>query len=82
MSKVIRGHWQIENSLNWVLDVVFKEDACRVYEEESAKALSSLRRIVLNMAKLETTQTRSMKSKIHRASLSDEYRELLIFGKC
>ena len=36
--------------------------------------------MALNLAKLEITQKRSMKSKLHRSLLSDEYRELMIFA--
>ena len=27
---VIRSHWAIENSLHWVMDMVFRDDECRV----------------------------------------------------
>jgi predicted transposase YbfD/YdcC len=26
----IRAHWAIENSLHWVMDMVFRDDECRV----------------------------------------------------
>lgn len=29
-SEAVRGHWSIENSCHWILDVVFREDDCRV----------------------------------------------------
>jgi predicted transposase YbfD/YdcC len=30
---VVRSHWQIENSLHWVLDVVFRDDHARVRKQ-------------------------------------------------
>lgn len=27
-ARIVRGHWQIENALHWVKDVVLGEDAC------------------------------------------------------
>src|SRR6201999_2016683 len=29
-SEAVRGHWSVENSLRWILDVVFREDDSRV----------------------------------------------------
>src|SRR4051794_6006569 len=30
LGPIIRSHWAIENSLHWVLDMVFRDDECRV----------------------------------------------------
>jgi predicted transposase YbfD/YdcC len=27
---MIRDHWAIENSLHWVMNMVFRDDKCRV----------------------------------------------------
>jgi predicted transposase YbfD/YdcC len=27
---VIRGHWSIENGLHWVMDMLFRDDECRI----------------------------------------------------
>ena len=48
-AKAVRGHWGVENSLHWVLDVVFREDASRTRKDNSAENFSVVRRIALNM---------------------------------
>jgi predicted transposase YbfD/YdcC len=30
LGPVVRSHWSIENSLHWVLDMIFRDDECRV----------------------------------------------------
>lgn len=35
MSHIVRGHWEIGNSLHWVLDVHFREDASKIKGEKA-----------------------------------------------
>ena len=30
LGPIIRSHWAIENSLHWVMDMIFRDDECRV----------------------------------------------------
>lgn len=48
---VVRGHWSIENSLHWVLDVVFDEDRSRARERRLADNLAWLRRLAVGLLK-------------------------------
>ena len=41
--QAVRGHWAIENSLHWVLDIAFREDECRIRAENSAENMAILR---------------------------------------
>ena len=47
----VRGHWGIENSLHWVLDVCFREDEQRHWAGNSAQNLSWLRKLALCLLK-------------------------------
>jgi predicted transposase YbfD/YdcC len=44
-----RGHWDIENGLHWVLDVVFREDRSRVRQEHAGANLAMIRRIAVSL---------------------------------
>jgi len=47
----VRGHWGIENSLHWVLDVCFREDEQRHWAGNSAQNLAWLRKLALSLLK-------------------------------
>jgi predicted transposase YbfD/YdcC len=49
LARVIRGHWSIENGLHWVLDVVFREDARRLYERTAAENVGLLNRLATSL---------------------------------
>jgi predicted transposase YbfD/YdcC len=73
LSEAIRGHWSIENSFHWILDVVMKEDDCRVREGEAAENLAIVRRLALNLLQQEKTLKRGVKTKRLKAALDDTY---------
>ncbi len=50
-AEAVRGHWAIENSLHWVLDVTFNEDQSRTRERFMANNLSWLRRFAISLLK-------------------------------
>lgn len=45
-----RSHWGIENSLHWVLDVVFREDQSTL-AERAANNMAVLRKLIINIIK-------------------------------
>ena len=49
---VARRHWNIENGLHWVLDIVFKEDQLRSKEKNGIHNLGLVRRFVMFIIKL------------------------------
>lgn len=48
-ARAVRSHWAIENSLHWVLDVTFDEDAARNRADNGPENLAILRRLTLNL---------------------------------
>ncbi len=50
-AEAVRGHWGIENSLHWVLDVSFNEDQSRTRKRFIANNLSWLRRFAISLLK-------------------------------
>jgi predicted transposase YbfD/YdcC len=60
--RAIRTHWSIE-SMHWSLDVTFKEDDCRVRDENTALNLSILRKMSLSLLKNESSFKASIRRK-------------------
>jgi predicted transposase YbfD/YdcC len=72
-AQAVRGHWGIENSLHWVLDVSFNEDQCRVREGNAAENLAILRHLALNLLRQDTQKKRGIKTKQKCAGWDHKY---------
>ena len=80
LGQVIRAHWQVENSLHWVLDVHFREDACRVRVGDGAHNFAVLRHLALNLLRQEDSVRGSLAAKRFRAALDHTYLLRLLAG--
>jgi len=73
LAEAVRGHWAIENSCHWILDVVFREDDSRVRVGHAAENFALIRRIALNLLQQEKTLKRGVKTKRLKAALDERY---------
>lgn len=77
-ARAARGHWGIENSLHWVLDVVFGEDDSRARSGYAAENLAATRRLAVNLLRRDKTCKRSVKGKLLRAAIDPNYLKLIL----
>jgi predicted transposase YbfD/YdcC len=49
LGPVIRSHWAIENSLHWVMDMIFRDDECRIRTEHAPANFTTLKHIAHNL---------------------------------
>ena len=71
-AEAVRGHWAIENSLHWVLDVTFDEDRSRTRKRRIADNLSWLRRFAISLLKRHPSE-HSIKGKSRMAGWNNEF---------
>jgi predicted transposase YbfD/YdcC len=71
LAQAVRGHWGIENSLHWVLDVTFDEDQSRIRKDHGPSNFALLRRIAVNLIQRDTSKG-SVRKKRKRAAWNDD----------
>ncbi len=49
MGSIVRDHWAVENSLHWVMDMVFRDDECRVRTNQAPANFTTIKHIALNL---------------------------------
>ena len=82
LADAVRHHWAIENDLHWRLDVMLHEDACAVRRDNAPENLAIIRRLILNMLKLDPTHPKkSMRVRRKLAGWDDDER-MRVLGLC
>jgi predicted transposase YbfD/YdcC len=71
-AEILRGHWGIENSLHWQLDISFGEDDSRIRDRNGAENLALLRKLALALLKQNQTPT-SIARKRKTAALDPDF---------
>jgi predicted transposase YbfD/YdcC len=67
LARLLRGHWVIENSQHYVLDVTFAEDASRIRSGTAPEISAAIRRMSLNILQRDTTVKDNIRGKRLRA---------------
>jgi predicted transposase YbfD/YdcC len=76
-AQAVRGHWAIENSLHWVLDVGFSEDQSRLRKGFGAKNMAVVRHFALNLVR-SAKDKNSIKLRRKAAGWTPSYLEQLL----
>ena len=67
-----RAHWSVENSLHWVLDMIFWEDESPIRSGNSSQNFAVLRHLAANILKRDPSKG-SLRQKRYRAALDDTF---------
>ena len=74
---VIRSHWAVENSLHWVMDMVFRDDECRVRKDHAPANFTTLKHMANNLIR-KAPGKNSLRLKRKVAAWDDEFLVTLI----
>ena len=77
MAPVVRAHWAIENSLHWVMDMVFRDDECRVRTDHAPANFCTIKHMAQNLIRLAPGKT-SLRQKRMAAGWDDDFLARLI----
>ena len=79
LGPVVRSHWAIENSLHWVLDMVFRDDECRVRTEHAPANFTTIKHMAHNLLR-RVPGKNSLRSRRKAAGWDDDFLASLITG--
>jgi predicted transposase YbfD/YdcC len=77
LGPVVRTHWAIENSLHWVLDMVFRDDECRVRTDHAPANFTTIKHMALNILRRPPGK-QSLRGRRKAAGWDDDFLATLI----
>jgi predicted transposase YbfD/YdcC len=72
-----RAHWGIENRLHWIMDVVFRDDLCRLRTGHGPANMATVRHMAVNLVRTAPGR-HSLKVRRRRAAWNVGYLEALL----
>ena len=78
MANAVRGHWGIENSLHWTLDMTFHEDDSCIRKDNAPENMAVVRHMALNLLQKEKSKKRSIRKKRLRAGFDNDFLQSII----
>jgi predicted transposase YbfD/YdcC len=77
LAPIVRSHWAIENSLHWVLDMVFRDDECRLRTDHAPANFCTIKHMAQNLIRRAPGKN-SLRLKRKTAGWDDEFLAALI----
>ena len=77
LGPAIRSHWAVENSLHWVMDMVFRDDECRVRTNHAPANFTTIKHMACNLLRRPSGKD-SMRVRRKVAAWDDEFLARLI----
>jgi predicted transposase YbfD/YdcC len=72
MAAYIRDHWGVENGLHWVMDMVFRDDECRIRKDSAPANFAVIKHMASNILR-SSKGKQSMRQKRHAAGWDDDF---------
>lgn len=80
LGAAVRGHWGIENGLHWVMDMVFRDDECRIRKANAPANFATVKHMASNLLR-RAPGTDSLRVKRKMAAWDDAYLASLVTPK-
>jgi predicted transposase YbfD/YdcC len=77
LGPIVRSHWAIENSLHWIMDMVFRDDECRIRTEHAPANFVTLKHMAHNLTRRADGKD-SLRLRRKTAAWDDDYLASLI----
>ena len=77
--EAIRGHWGVENSHHWVMDMLFRDDECRIRKANAPANFAAIKTMAANILR-QASGKHSLRVKRRLAAWDDDYLASLITG--
>ena len=79
LGPVVRSHWAVENSLHWVMDMIFRDDECRVRTDHAPANFCTIKHMAQNLLRKASSKD-SLRLRRKVAAWDDEFLAGVIKG--